>query len=100
MCSRVKSKQPSWPCRKCMSARWLAFPHETWGEAVKALIVLRRGESLAEEGVIAHCKKKLCGVKAPKSVEFLVEIPKTPAGKIDRKNLRAPYWQGTDRAVH
>ena len=78
----------------------VGIPHETWGEAVKALIVLRRGESLAEEEVIAHCKKKLGGVKAPKSVGFLVEIPKTPAGKIDRKNLRAPYWQGTDRAVH
>jgi acyl-CoA synthetase (AMP-forming)/AMP-acid ligase II len=78
----------------------VGIPHETWGEAVKALIVLRRGESLAEEEVIAHCKKKLGGVKAPKSVEFRVEIPKTPAGKIDRKNLRAPYWRGTDRAVH
>jgi fatty-acyl-CoA synthase len=78
----------------------IGVPHETWGEAVKALIVVRPGESLTEEEVIAHCKKKLGGVKAPKSVEFRAEIPKTPAGKIDRKKLRTPYWQGAERAVH
>jgi fatty-acyl-CoA synthase len=78
----------------------IGVPHETWGEAVKALIVVRRGESLMEEAVIVHCKKKLGGVKAPKSVEFREEIPKTPAGKIDRKKLRTPYWQGAERAVH
>ena len=78
----------------------IGVPHETWGEAVKALIVVRQGASLSEEEVIAHCKKKLGGVKAPKSVEFRAEIPKTPAGKIDRKSLRAPYWQGAERAVH
>jgi len=78
----------------------IGIPHETWGEAVKALIVVRPGESLTEEEVIAHCKRKLGGVKAPKFVEFRAEIPKTAAGKIDRKKLRAPYWQGTDRAVH
>jgi len=78
----------------------IGIPHETWGEAVKALLVVRQGESLTEEDVIAHCKKKLGGVKAPKSVEFRAEIPKTAAGKIDRKKLRAPYWKGVDRAVH
>jgi acyl-CoA synthetase (AMP-forming)/AMP-acid ligase II len=78
----------------------IGVPHETWGEAVKALIAVRQGESLTEEEIIAHCKKKLGGVKAPKSVEFIPEIPKTPAGKIDRKKLRAPYWQGAKRAVH
>ena len=75
-------------------------PHETWGEAVKAFVVLREGQSLTEEEIIRYCKEKLGGVKAPKSVEFREEIPKTPAGKIDRKKLRAPYWAGSDRAVH
>jgi fatty-acyl-CoA synthase len=78
----------------------IGVPHETWGEAVKALIVVRPGEFLTEEEVIAHCKKKLGGVKAPKSVELRKEIPKTPAGKIDRKKLRAPFWVGAERAVH
>ena len=78
----------------------VGVPHEIWGEAVKAFVVLREGYSLSEAGVLAYCKRKLGGVKAPKSVEFRDEIPKTPAGKIDRRNLRAPYWAGVDRGVH
>jgi len=78
----------------------IGVPHDTWGETVKAIVVLRGGESLTEEAVLAHCKAKLGGVKSPKSVEFRSEIPKTPAAKIDRKSLRAPYWAHTDRGVH
>jgi fatty-acyl-CoA synthase len=78
----------------------IGVPHDTWGEAVKAIVVLRDGESLTEDAVLAHCKAKLGGVKSPKSVEFRPEIPKTPAGKTDRKSLRAPYWAHADRSVH
>jgi fatty-acyl-CoA synthase len=67
---------------------------------VKALVVLRVGQSLTEQELLDHCKTKLGGVKSPKSIEFVAEIAKTPAGKIDRKQLRKPYWAGTDRAVH
>ncbi len=78
----------------------VGVPHETWGEAVKAFVVLRTGQSLSEEEIIVYCKSRLGGVKAPKSVEFIADIPKTPAGKIDRKKLRAAYWEGLGRAVH
>ncbi|HLJ45224.1 MAG TPA: AMP-binding protein [Bryobacteraceae bacterium] len=78
----------------------IGVPDEKWGEAVKAMIVRRGSSSLSEEKVLAHCKERLGGVKAPKTVNFVTEIPKTPAGKIDRKALRAPYWAGTTRAVH
>ncbi len=78
----------------------VGVPHQKWGEAVKAFVVLREAKSQTEEEIIGYCKEKLGGVKAPKSVEFCGEIPKTPAGKIDRKKLRAPYWKGSDRAVH
>lgn len=78
----------------------IGVPHEVWGEAVKAFIVLRNGEHLTEDGVLRHCKAKLGGMKAPKSVEFITEIPKTAAGKIDRKALRAPYWEHAERQVH
>jgi acyl-CoA synthetase (AMP-forming)/AMP-acid ligase II len=78
----------------------VGVPHEKWGEAVLAFVVRREGSSITEEEIIATCKDKLGGVKAPKSVEFLEEIPKTPAGKIDRKKLRAPYWEGSGRMVH
>lgn len=78
----------------------IGVPHDTWGEAVKAIVVLREGESLTEDLILAHCKAKLGGVKSPKSVEFRSEIPKTPAGKTDRKALRIPYWAHADRGVH
>ncbi len=78
----------------------VGVPDEKWGEAVKAFVVPREGAALREEEIIGYCRERLGGVKTPKSVEFRAEIPKTPAGKIDRKALRAPYWKGTDRAVH
>jgi fatty-acyl-CoA synthase len=78
----------------------IGVPDDKWGETVKALVVCRPGETLTEAEVIAHCKLKLGGVKAPKSVEFWQEIPKTPAGKLDRKTMRKPYWVNTGRAVH
>ena len=78
----------------------IGVPDEKWGEAVKAIIALRSGQSLSEDSVLALCREKLGGVKSPKTVEFVADIPKTPAGKIDRKLLRAPYWVGMTRAVH
>lgn len=78
----------------------IGVPDERWGEAVKAIVMFRPGESLSEADVIAHCKVKLGSVKSPKSVEFRKEIPKTPAGKLDRKTMREPYWTGAEREVH
>src|ERR1700730_9316811 len=59
----------------------IGVPHETWAEAVKALMVVRQSGCLSEEELIARCKTELGGAKAPKSVEFRVEIPKTPLGE-------------------
>jgi fatty-acyl-CoA synthase len=78
----------------------IGVPDEKWGEAVKGIVVLREGKSLTEAQVLAHCKTKLGGMKAPKTVEFRHEIAKTAAGKIDRKELRRPYWAGVERGVH
>jgi acyl-CoA synthetase (AMP-forming)/AMP-acid ligase II len=78
----------------------IGVPDEKWGEAVKAIVVFRNGESLKEEAIIAHCKARLGGVKSPKSVEFWQEIPKTPAAKTDKKTIRKAYWMGVDRGVH
>jgi fatty-acyl-CoA synthase len=78
----------------------IGVPDGKWGEAVKAIVVLRPGESLTGEAIIAHCKARLGGVKAPKSVDFATEIPKTPAAKTDKKALRQPYWAGVERSVN
>lgn len=78
----------------------IGVPHDKWGEAVKAFIVLHPGVSLSEAAVITYCKQRLGGVKTPKSIEFCDEIYKTAAGKIDRKRIRAPYWRNAARQVH
>ena len=78
----------------------IGVPHDVWGEAVKAFVVVNPGESLTQEEVLQHCKSRLGGMKSPKSVEFRSEIPKTFAGKLDRKTLREPYWKNAERQVH
>lgn len=97
-CTEVEAAVMSLP--QVQECAVIGVPDEKWGEAVKALVSLREGESLTEDEIIVHCKGKLGGVKAPKSIEFVSEIPKTPAGKFDRKTMRQKFWVNTDRAVH
>lgn len=73
------------------------IPHEKWGEQVHAVVV---AEGISAEEIIAHTKNRLGGVKAPKTVAFIDSIPRTAAGKMDKKALRAPYWGGADRMVN
>jgi fatty-acyl-CoA synthase len=78
----------------------IGVPDEKWGEAVKAVVVLHESNQLTEDAIIAHCKEKLGGVKTPKTVTFTDSIPKTLAGKTDKKALRKPYWENRQRSVH
>ena len=76
----------------------IGVPDEKWGEAVKAIV--RRGdESITEELVIETAKERLGGVKAPKSVDFVEDFPRTPIGKIMKRTLRDQYWAGHERKV-
>ena len=75
-------------------------PDDKWGEAVKAAVVLADGARLLEEDIVSHAKQKLGSVKAPKSVDFIDAIPRTANGKVDKKQLRAPYWGGQTRSVN
>ncbi len=65
----------------------VGVPDEKAGEAIK-LVIVRKGEGLTEEQVRAHCRANLTGYKQPKVVEFRTELPKTPVGKILRRELR------------
>ncbi len=67
----------------------IGVPDEHSGEAVKAFIV-KKDDSLTPESVIAHCRESLAGYKVPRSVEFRDELPKSPIGKIIRRELRVP----------
>jgi|YNPNPStandDraft_1061719.scaffolds.fasta_scaffold19270_2 acyl-CoA synthetase (AMP-forming)/AMP-acid ligase II len=85
---------------KVLEAAVFGVPDEKWGEAVKAAIVLKPGESATEEELIAFCKERLAHYKCPKSIDFLPELPKTGSGKITKKALRDPYWKGYEKRVH
>jgi fatty-acyl-CoA synthase len=77
----------------------IGVPDPKWGEAVKAFVVLQTGGSVSAADLQAHVKAKRGGPWAPKSVEFVPEIPLTGLGKIDRKALREKYWRGQTRSV-
>jgi fatty-acyl-CoA synthase len=76
----------------------IGVPHEKWGEQVHAVVV-RSGE-IDEATIIAHAKARVGSVQAPKSVEFVEAIPRTAAGKMDKKALRQPYWGNKTRMVN
>jgi acyl-CoA synthetase (AMP-forming)/AMP-acid ligase II len=78
----------------------IGVPHAHWGEAIKAIVVRAHGTNVTEDEITAHCKQRLGGVKAPKSVEFWDEIPKTANNKMDKKAIRAKFWAGAERNVH
>ncbi|MCS7483282.1 AMP-binding protein [Umezawaea endophytica] len=78
----------------------IGVPHEKWGETIKALVVVAEGAAVTEVEIIAHCKAKLAGYKAPTSVEFRDAIPRTATGKIQKFRLREPYWEGLSRKVN
>jgi acyl-CoA synthetase (AMP-forming)/AMP-acid ligase II len=78
----------------------IGVPSEKWGETIKALVVLAAGEQATEADLIAHCKGRLAGYKAPTSVEFRDVIPRTATGKIQKFKLREQYWQGYQRQVN
>ncbi|MFI0976778.1 AMP-binding protein [Streptomyces sp. NPDC021093] len=77
----------------------IGVPHEKWGETIKALVVLAEGAEAVEADIIAHCKQRMAGYKAPTSVEFRDVIPRTATGKIQKFKLREPYWAGLDRQI-
>jgi long-chain acyl-CoA synthetase len=74
-------------------------PDDKWGEAVHAVVVLRKGAEAAEADIIDHCRKFIGGYKLPRSVEFRDALPLTAAGKINKVVLREPYWVGHDRRI-
>ncbi|MEN0108554.1 MAG: AMP-binding protein [Pseudomonas sp.] len=77
----------------------VGVPDEQWGEAVRAVVVLKPGESLSAEAIMAHCAEALAGFKKPRAVDFVQELPKNPNGKIVRRLIREAYWQNSERRI-
>lgn len=77
----------------------VGVPDAKWGEAVKAVVQLKPGQVASEADIISLCKTLLGSTKAPKSVEFWLELPRSAVGKLLRKDVRAKFWDDQWRAV-
>ncbi len=78
----------------------IGVPHDKWGEAVHAVVVTRRGVALDADELKLHCRQFIAGYKVPKTVEFRNVLPLSGAGKVLKKDLRAPFWADMTRAVN
>ncbi len=84
-----------------LEAAVFGVPHASWGESVHAEVVLKPGAQVTDEELIAHCKTLIGGYKVPRSVTIRSEaLPKSGAGKILKRDLRSPFWEGKDRSVN
>jgi acyl-CoA synthetase (AMP-forming)/AMP-acid ligase II len=77
----------------------IGVPDDKWGEAVKALVVPAPGAEIDAAAVIGWARERIAAYKAPKSIDVIDALPRNPSGKVLRRELRAPYWEGRDRAV-
>jgi acyl-CoA synthetase (AMP-forming)/AMP-acid ligase II len=77
----------------------IGVPDDKWGEAVKVVVELKPGAEVDAEELIALCKEKLGGVKAPKSVDIVAALPRSPVGKVLKKDLRQKYWRDLGRKI-
>jgi fatty-acyl-CoA synthase len=78
----------------------IGVPDDKWGETVIALVVLRRQGAASEAELIEHCRNRMAHFKAPTSVEFRDQLPRTATGKLQKYKLRRPYWEGRERSVN
>jgi acyl-CoA synthetase (AMP-forming)/AMP-acid ligase II len=78
----------------------IGVPDDKWGEAVKACVVLKPGNSVTADELTTYARAQIAGYKCPKSIDFIEALPRNATGKVLRRQLRAPYWEGRDREVN
>lgn len=77
----------------------IGVPDARWGEAVKAVVVVKAGAVITEGELLLWCRERLAAYKVPKSIDFAESLPLVPSGKISKRDLRAQYWRGHTRDV-
>ncbi len=91
---RVLAEHPA-----VMEVAIIGVPHERWGETVKAVVSLKPDRTATPDELIAYCREHLAAYKCPTSVDILDALPRNPTGKIMKRDLRRPYWEGRDRTI-
>ncbi|WP_409055538.1 class I adenylate-forming enzyme family protein [Streptomyces sp. SYP-A7185] len=97
-CTEVESALYEHPA--VLEACVVGVPDETWGEAVKAVVVTEPGAAVGADQLIAFCAERLDRLKKPRSVDFVAELPHNRNGKLDRKAVREPFWADAVRRVN
>ncbi|HSZ52357.1 MAG TPA: AMP-binding protein [Caulobacteraceae bacterium] len=80
----------------------IGVPNEEWGEEVKVVVTLHPGHQPSQDlgkEILAFARERLASFKTPRTIEFVDELPRSPAGKIQRGKVRAPYWAGRARQI-
>ncbi len=78
----------------------IGVPDDKWGETIKALVVLRPGQSAEPAELIEFCRARMTHYKCPTTVELRAALERTATGKLQKFKLRAPYWQDRERKVN
>jgi acyl-CoA synthetase (AMP-forming)/AMP-acid ligase II len=78
----------------------IGVPDERWGETVKAVVVLADGAEVTPQELIAYARERLAAFKCPTSVDFADVLPRNPSGKLLKRELRQPYWEGRERNIN
>jgi acyl-CoA synthetase (AMP-forming)/AMP-acid ligase II len=78
----------------------VGVPDDKWGEAVKAIVVMKQGRKASSSDIIHFTRERIAGFKTPKTVDFIEALPRNASGKILRRHLRDQHWAGKDRQVN
>ena len=86
--------------RRRRERRAAAVPDERWGEAVKAVVVMKPDCNVSPEELVEFARTELAGFKVPKSADLADVLPRNPSGKLLKREIRAPYWEGRERQIN
>ena len=97
--SPIEIERVIWSHPAVQDCAVIDVPDEKWGEAVKAVGELKQGERVSGDDLIALCKQELSTYKAPKTVEFWDELPRSGVGKVLKRKVRERFWAGHERRI-
>ena len=78
----------------------VGVPDSKWGEAIKAFVVVKPGADQNAQAIIDFSRSQIAAYKCPKTIDFIDVLPRNASGKVLRRELREPYWEGKSKAVN